>query len=95
MKDIGLKTKMFGIRQDKITYFNLKLKVKVTLTSFDSNTPSCLNIYIHTKQGRGYPKMKCTQICLKVWWRITNEVILPHLAEVALPGADSRGARPP
>ena len=73
MKDIGLKTKMFGIRQDKITYFNLKLKVKVTLTSFDSNTPSCLNIYIHTKQGRDYPKMKCTQICLKVWWRVTKK----------------------
>jgi hypothetical protein len=27
-------------------------------------------------QGRSYPKMKCTQICLKVWWS--------HLAEVAL-----------
>ena len=22
-------------------------------------------------QGRSYPKMKCTQICLKVWWRVT------------------------
>ncbi len=29
-------------------------------------------------QGRSYPKMKCTQICLKVWQT------LPHLAEVAL-----------
>ena len=28
-------------------------------------------------QGRSYPKIKCTQICLKV-------VTLPHLAEVAL-----------
>jgi hypothetical protein len=23
-------------------------------------------------QGRSYPKMKCTQICLKVWWRVTK-----------------------
>jgi hypothetical protein len=29
-----------------------------------------------TYLGRSYPKMKCTQICLKV--------SLPHLAEVAL-----------
>jgi hypothetical protein len=23
-------------------------------------------------QGRSYPKMKCTQICLNVWWRVTK-----------------------
>ena len=27
-------------------------------------------------QGRSYPKMKCTQICLKVWWRVLAEVSL-------------------
>ena len=26
----------------------------------------------HAIQGRSYPKMKCTQICLKVWWRVTK-----------------------
>jgi hypothetical protein len=26
----------------------------------------------HAIQGRSYPKMKCTQICLKVWWRVTS-----------------------
>ena len=35
----------------------------------------------YPNQGRSYPKMKCTQICLRVWWRVTT---LPHLAEVTL-----------
>jgi hypothetical protein len=53
----------------------MKLKVKLTFSKND---------YVQSKnnyQGRSYSKMKCTQICLKVWWRVTN---LPHLAEVAL-----------
>jgi hypothetical protein len=28
--------------------------------------------YSLTSQGRSYPKMRCTQICLKVWWRVTK-----------------------
>jgi hypothetical protein len=27
-----------------------------------------------TNQGRSYPKMKCTQICLKVWWSISQNL---------------------
>jgi hypothetical protein len=41
-------------------------------------------------QGRSYSKMKCTQICLKVWWSDP-----PHLAEVALRQGVWGRLRPP
>ena len=35
-------------------------------------------------QGRSYPKMKCTQICLKVWWRVTSRLYYEYYRLVCI-----------
>ena len=63
MKGISLKTKLFCIGRDKITYLNLTLKVNVTVTQFYMRH-SVMPKYIHIQSMKGAGlqiKMSCTR----------------------------------